>query len=160
KSVENGRALAEATADEEAVVRLAVQADVAQAYYTLRGLDAQAAILEATVASYREQVRILSVQVRTGIASPIPLDQARTLLDSTIAQMAEVGRARSDEVHALAILCGHAAPTFSVPERPLVEVAPPPLPAVLPASLLRQRADVAEAEQQLVAANARIGVAT
>src|SRR5262249_45830415 len=146
--------------DEEAVVRLAVQADVAQAYYTLRGLDAQAAILDATVGSYREQVRILLVQVQTGIASPMPLDQARTLLDSTIAQQTEVGRARSDEAHAPAILCGQAAPTFSVLAHPLVGVTPPLLPAVLPATLLRQRPDVAQAERRLIAANAQVGVAT
>jgi NodT family efflux transporter outer membrane factor (OMF) lipoprotein len=137
-----------------------VQADVAQFYYTLRGFDAQLAILNETVASYREQVRILTVQFNTGLASSIPLSQAQALLQSTLAQQTEVARAREDEQHALAILCGQAAPTFSVAVNPLRDVGPPAVPPALPATVLSQRPDVAEAEQNLVAANAQVGVAT
>jgi multidrug efflux system outer membrane protein len=159
RGLESARAQAVASADDEAMVRLMVQTDVAQYYYTLRLLDAQTEILAQTVASYREQVRILSVQVKTGIASPIVLSQADALLQSTLAQQRDFERARADQEHALAILCGKPAPSFSVAANPLREVSPPEVPAGLPAMLLRRRPDVAAAEQTVVAANAQIGVA-
>jgi outer membrane protein TolC len=80
RSIEAQRALAVAAADDEAVIRLTVQADVAQFYYAVRGFDAQLAILEETVASYREQVRILTIQFNTGLARSIPMSQAQPLL--------------------------------------------------------------------------------
>ncbi|HMF62406.1 MAG TPA: efflux transporter outer membrane subunit [Vicinamibacterales bacterium] len=159
RGLQSARAQAAATADDEAMVRLMVQTDVAQFYYTLRLLDAQTEILTQTVASYREQVRILSVQVKTGLTSPIVLSQAEALLQSTIAQQRDVERARADEEHALAILCGQPAPSFWVAANPLREVTPPEVPAGLPTMLLARRPDVAAAEQAVVASNAQIGVA-
>jgi len=159
RGLQSARAQAAASAADEAMVRLIVQTDVAQFYYALRLLDAQGEILEQTVASYREQVRILSVQVKTGLASPIVLSQADALLQSTLAQQRDVERARADQEHALAILCGQPAPTFDVAARPLGEVSPPDIPLGLPAMLLARRPDVAAAEQAVVAANAQIGVA-
>jgi multidrug efflux system outer membrane protein len=160
RGLESARAQATASADDEAMVRLTVQTDVAQYYYALRLLDAQAEILAQTVDSYREQVRILSVQVRTGLTSPIVLSQADALLQSTLAQQRDFARARADQEHALAILCGQPAPSFSVAANPLRDVSPPEVPAGLPAMLLARRPDVAAAEQAVVAANAQIGVAT
>ena len=159
RGLESARAQAVASADDEAMVRLTVQTDVAQYYYSLRLLDAQSEILTQTVNSYREQVRILSVQVRTGLTSPIVLSQADALLQSTLAQQRDVARARADQEHALAIVCGQAAPSFSVAAKPLREVLPPDVPAGLPAMLLARRPDVAAAEQAVVAANAQVGVA-
>jgi multidrug efflux system outer membrane protein len=159
-SLEGARATAVATKDDEAVIRLGVQTSVAQFYYTLRLLDAQSEILTETVASYVEQVRLLSVQVKTGLVSPLTLNQARALLESTLAQQSDVARARADEEHALAILCGQPAPSFSVAPNPLRESVLPTVPPGLPASLLVKRPDVAEAEQNIVAANAQVGVAT
>jgi outer membrane protein, multidrug efflux system len=159
RGLESARAQAVATSDDEAAVRLMVQTDVAQFYYTLRLLDAQIEILTQTVDSYREQVRILSVQVRTGLTSPIALSQADALLQSTLAQQQDFERARADQEHALAILCGQPAPSFSVPPNPLQEISPPDVPVGLPAMLLTRRPDVAATEEAVVAANAQIGVA-
>jgi outer membrane protein, multidrug efflux system len=160
RGLESARAQAVASVDDAALVRLTVQTNVAQFYYALRLLDRQIEILTETVASYREQVRILSVQVTTGLTSPIVLSQADALLQSTVAQQRDVERARADEEHALAILCGQPAPSFSVAANPLRDVSPPEVPAGLPASLLARRPDVAAAEQAVVASNAQIGVAT
>jgi multidrug efflux system outer membrane protein len=160
RSLQAARAQAEAASDDEAVIRLAVQTDVAQYYYTLRWMDAQSEILTQTVTSYQEQVRLLTVQVNTGIASPIVLNQAQAQLQSTVAQQHDIARARDDEEHALAILCGQPAPSFTVAANPLRESAPPAVPPGLPSDVLRQRPDVAEAEHNLVAANAQVGVAT
>jgi multidrug efflux system outer membrane protein len=102
----------------------------------------------------------LSVQVRTGLVSPLVLHQAEAQLQSTLAQQQDIARARADETHALAILCGQPAPSFSVPVNPLQQGAPPAVPPGLPAAVLARRPDVAEAEQILIAANALVGVAT
>jgi len=160
RSLQAARAAAVATQDDEAVVRLGVQTDVAQYYYALRLLDAQFEILAETVDAYREQVRVLSVQVNTGLTSPLTLSQAQAQLQTTLAQQTDVARARDDEEHALAILCGEAAPAFSVRSNPLRDGVPPAVPAGLPATVLSRRPDVAEAEQNIVAANAQVGVAT
>jgi len=160
RSFESARAQAEASADDAAAVRLIVETDVTRFYYTLRSLDAQAQILERTVVAYREQVRILSVQLRTGLAGPIVVSQAQSQLQATLALQRDVLRARADQEHALAILCGRPASSFAVAVDPQGEVSPPAVPPGLPAQLLTRRPDVARAEQNLVAANAQVGVAT
>ena len=160
RSFESARAQAAASADDLGVVRLTVETDVAQFYYGLRSLDAQLQILTDNVAAYREQVRLLSVQLKTGLVSPIVLNQAQAQLQATLAQQRDVERARADLEHALAILCGRPAPSFAVAANPLHEASPPTVPPGFPAQLLSRRPDVAEAEQNVVAANAQIGVAT
>ena len=160
RGLESARAQAVASADDEASVRLTVQTDVAQYYYTLRLLDAEVEMLTQTVAAYQEQVRVLSVQVRTGITGPVALYQAQAQLEATSAQQRYMQRARADQEHALAILCGQPAPSFTVAVNPLREASPPEVPAGLPSALLTRRPDVASAEQLVVAANAQIGVAT
>ncbi len=160
RSFESARATAAATADDLGVVRLTVETDVAQYYYTLRALDTQIQILRDTVVAYEEQVRLLSVQLRTGLVSAIVVSQAQAQLKTTQAQLANTARARADTEHALAILCGRPAPSFIVASNPLRDVSPPEVPAGLPAQLLTRRPDVAEAEKIVVAANAQIGVAT
>ena len=160
RSFESSRAQAAATASDAGLVRLTVETDVAQFYYSLRSLDAQLQILTDNVAAYREQVRLLSVQLKTGLVSPIVLNQAQAQLQATLAQQRDVERARADLEHALAILCGRPAPSFAVGANPLHEASPPTVPSGLPAQLLARRPDVAEAEQNVVAANAQIGVAT
>lgn len=159
RSVQAADAQLNASIDDHAVIRLAVQTDVAQFYYTLRLLDAQLDILDRTIVSYREQVRLLDVQVRTGLASAIVLHQAEAQLQSTLAQRQDVARARADEEHALAILCGQPAPAFSVPPSPLHAGSAPAVPPGLPATVLSRRPDVAAAEQMVIAANALVGVA-
>jgi multidrug efflux system outer membrane protein len=160
RSLESARATAAATADDVGVVRLTVETDVARYYYTLRSLDAQARILADTVTAYEEQVRLLSVQLRTGLVSAIVVHQAEAQLQTTQAQLRDVQRARADQEHALAILCGQPAPSFAVAANPLHESTPPAVPPGLPAQLLTRRPDVAEAEHNVRAANAQIGVAT
>jgi multidrug efflux system outer membrane protein len=159
RALESAKAQAVASADDEAMVRLTVQTDVAQFYYTVRSLDAQTEILAQNVVSYREQVRLLSAQLRSGLVSAIVVHQAEALLASTLAQQRDIQRARADQEHALAILCGQPAPSFALAANPLRETSPPDVPPGLPAALLARRPDVASAEQRVVSANAQIGVA-
>jgi multidrug efflux system outer membrane protein len=94
------------------------------------------------------------------LVSPIDLYQAQSLYEATRAQLTDTKRARADAEHALAIICGQPAPTFSVAVRPLQEAAPPAVPVGLPGDLLKRRPDVAMAEQNVVSFNAQVGVAT
>jgi multidrug efflux system outer membrane protein len=105
-------------------------------------------------------VRLLGVQVRTGLASAIVLNQAEAQLQSTLAQQQELQRARADDEHALAILCGQPASTFGVAPHPLQRGTPPVVPPGVPAAVLARRPDIAAAEQNVVSANALVGVAT
>jgi multidrug efflux system outer membrane protein len=156
RSYESAQAQAAASADDLAVIKLTVATDVAQFYYTLRSLDAQEQILGQSVASFREQVRILSVQLKNGLVSPLVLAQAQSQLQATLAQQRDVERARTDQEHVLAILCGAAAPSFAVAAN---QATPPAVPPGLPAQLLLRRPDVAETEQNMAAVNAQIGIA-
>jgi multidrug efflux system outer membrane protein len=160
RSVEASNAQFRATANDLAVVRLTVATDVATFYYALRAFDAQEQILHQTVTAFTEQVRVVNAQLKNGIVGPIDLYQAQAQLEATRAQWRDIQRARADEEHALAILCGRSAPSFSLAPKPLLEVDPPDVPPGLPAQLLSRRPDVAEAEQNVVAANAQVGVAT
>ena len=160
RGLESARAQTAASAADLGVVRLTIETEVAQYYYSLRALDAQLQILSNTVVAYREQLRVMSAQLRAGLVSPIVVSQAEAQLETTLAQQRDTQRARADLEHALAIVCGQAAPTFAVAPNPLHEASPPEVPPGLPSELLARRPDVAEAEQNVVAANAQIGVAT
>src|SRR4029077_11670948 len=100
RSLESATAEAAASDDNLAMVRLTVETDVAQFYYTLRSLDAQTEILNQTVASYREQVRLVSAQLRSGLVGPIVLAQAQAELEATVARQQDLVRARADQEHA------------------------------------------------------------
>src|SRR4051812_185817 len=160
RSLEASKAQVQASADDLAVVRLTVSSDIATFYYLLRALDAQVQILEQTVAAFAEQVRVVDAQLRNGLVSPIDLYQAQSLYEATRAQLTDTQRARANAEHALAVICGQPAPSFSVAVRPLQEAAPPAAPVGLPGDLLKRRPGVAAAEQNVVSLNARVGVAT
>jgi multidrug efflux system outer membrane protein len=155
---ESSLAQAQASADDYQVVLQTLEADVAQNYFTLRSLDSQARILAKSVESYRQQLELTQTQRRAGLVGQIDVVQAQTQLNSTRVQETEVHRQRADTEHALAILLGRPPSELSVAVRPL-DLAPPVIPPGLPADLLRSRPDVAEAEQNLIAANAQVAVA-
>jgi multidrug efflux system outer membrane protein len=158
RSVESAEAQYAASADDFGVVLLTLTTDVAQDYFTLRSLDAEREILERSIELFREQVGMTTTQKNAGIVGPTDVLQAQTQLDATIAQETEVRRQRKDLESALAILTGKPPSEFTLAPRKL-ETDPPSIPAGTPADLLRQRPDVAAAEQNLVSANAEIGVA-
>jgi multidrug efflux system outer membrane protein len=160
RQVEAANAQARASQFDQAAVQLTVDTDVAIYYFALRSLDAQVNIVRRSVDAFKEQVRIVSVQLKNGLISPVDLYQAQAQLDATLAQQRDLERSRADEENALALLCGRPAPLFAIAPNPLEQASPPQVPPGLPAQQLARRPDVAEAEQNLVAANAQIGVAT
>jgi NodT family efflux transporter outer membrane factor (OMF) lipoprotein len=158
RQVESTRASAQASAADVETARLSFQAEVAQDYFQLRTLDAQKQLLEDTVAAFKTALTLTQNRYASGVASKVDVVQAETQLKTTQAQVIDVGVARAQTEHAIALLIGQPASTFSLAPTPL-DAIPPAIPAGVPSALLERRPDVAGAERRMAAANALIGVA-
>jgi len=159
-SDESRAAKLDAAAQEAAYrsVLLALQADVAQQYFSIRSLDSELAILEKTVDLRREEVRLVQVRFDMGDTSELDVAKARTELSIVQAEAESVRRVRAQQDHALAILLGKAPAQFTLAPAPL-QPSTVIVPAGLPSELLERRPDIAQAQRQLAAASARVGVA-
>jgi NodT family efflux transporter outer membrane factor (OMF) lipoprotein len=158
RSVEAGMASAQASAADLEGARLAVQAELAADYFTLHGLDAQRELLDSTVAGYELALRLTKNLYGQGVASGVDVAQAETQLETTRAQAIDLGVARAQTEHAIAVLLGKPPANFAIAPKS-IRVAPPHVPVGLPSDLLERRPDVAAAERRVAAANAEIGVA-
>ena len=142
-------------------VLLTLQSDVAQNYFALRSLDAEIATVKSTIDLRHEQVRLVRSRLEGGIGSELEVAQAETELASTEAEAASLAHRRDELENAIAILVGENPSSFKLAavDDPNWNPQPPAIPAGLPSNLLERRPDVAQAERQLAAANAKIGVA-
>ncbi len=137
---------------------LSIQADVAQTYLTLRGLDAEIALLADTVRLREEGLALVDRRFQAGEIAELDVARAKTELATTRAERQAVERQRAALAHALAALVGRTPAELKVEQRPLA-FTPVAIPPGLPSQLLERRPDIAAAEQAMAAANARIGVA-
>lgn len=139
-------------------VALSVAGATTQAYFLLRSLDAQLAVTRESLALRDESLQVVRSRARGGIASDLELAQAEGARADAAAQLQELQRQRALVERQLGALT--AQPGLAVAEGDLRSLPLPPVPpAGLPSSLLDRRPDVRAAEEALVAANARIGVA-
>ncbi|WP_111982435.1 efflux transporter outer membrane subunit [Dyella jiangningensis] len=142
-----------------ASVRLAMQAELAIDYIDLRELDAEAALLQQTVADYARARALVNTRYQGGIASESDLQQAETQWQAAQAQLIDLGESRAQHEHAIAVLIGVPPAQLSLP----VNTQPlslPSVPAGVPSILLQRRPDIAAAERRVAAANADVGEAT
>ena len=139
-------------------MRLTAQAEVAVDYYQLRGQDDLKQLLDSTVIAYQESLNLTKVLYDTGIDSDEAVAQAETQLETTQAADTNLGILRSQYEHAIAMLVGEPASTFSIPAEPL-KSNPPAIPFGVPSQLLERRPDIAANERLMEQANAQIGVA-
>ena len=140
------------------IVRLTLASATAQNYFTLRSLDAQIAMTRTTLDTRDQTLKIVSDRVRAGYASDLDLSQARLARANAGSQLRELQRQRALVEHQLQTLTGRL--DLKIAANNVLDLPLPALPpAGLPSSLVERRPDVASAEQNLVAANAQIGVA-
>jgi len=156
--IENSLAAAQATAADVELVSLSLHAELAVDYFALRGLDAERQILGQAVANYEKALELTQSRFHGGVTSAADVAQAETQLETTRAQVVDVGVARAQFEHAIAVLVGKPAASFTLAPAPLA-LDPPAIPAGLPSALLERRPDIAGAERRVAAANAQIGVA-
>ena len=157
-SVRSSVAGAQANAADLENVRLTIQATLAADYFSLRGQDALAQLLDSSVVNFQQALELTKVLYETGISSDEAVAQAETQLATTRAQATAVGIARAQFEHAVATLIGQPASTFSVPKEPLA-AKPPGIPFGVPSQLLERRPDIAASERLMAQANAQIGIA-
>ncbi|MGN7983030.1 efflux transporter outer membrane subunit [Burkholderia sp. 22313] len=158
RTVSAQRAGEAAAAAELANARLSQQALLAQTYFQLRTSDALQRLLDDTVKSYGESLKLTQNQYAQGVAARADVIQAQTQLQSAQAASIDNGVARAQYEHAIATLIGEPASTFSLPPNPLT-AEPPITPVDVPSALLERRPDIAAAERRAAAANEQIGVA-
>ncbi len=158
RNVESFREQAQASAADLATVNLSAHAQLALFYFEARSLDAQEQLLNSTVQAYEQALQLNQTRFEGGVGSEVEVEQAKTQLETTRAQAIDVGVARAQFEHAVAVLIGKPPASFSLPPLPL-STPPPPVPAGVPSELLERRPDIASSERLMAAANARIGVA-
>lgn len=158
RSVESQTGSAQASVAELASTKLSLQSELAQNYLQLRVLDAQQRLLDATVQAYERSLRVTENQYRAGMTTRSDVAQATTQLKSTQADAIDLKYQRAQLENAIAVLIGVPPSEFSLAA---VETVPtvPSIPASVPSELLQRRPDIAQAERQVMSANAQIGVA-
>ena len=150
---------AQASAADLANERLTEQANLAVDYFELRGQDSQIDLYQKTIEAYRRSLELTRTLGSTGIDSEQAVAQAETNLKTAEAAATNLGISRAQYEHAIALLIGEPASTFSLPHHPLTTDLPA-VPIGLPSDLLQRRPDIAEAERTMSQANALIGVET
>jgi NodT family efflux transporter outer membrane factor (OMF) lipoprotein len=157
-TVKGDIAAAQSSAADLDNAQLTAQAEVAVDYFELRSQDALIALLNATVKAYAESLELTRAQFETGIGTEEAVAQAQVQLQTTQAQATNLGIARAQYEHAIAVLVGQSASTFMVPVV-ASNVQPPAVPLGVPSQVLERRPDVAADERLMAQANAQIGVA-
>jgi NodT family efflux transporter outer membrane factor (OMF) lipoprotein len=150
---------AQASAADLENTRLSMQAEVAVDYLQLRGQDSLKDLLDATVVAYQVSLRLNRVLLQTGIGNDESVAQAEVQLEETQALDTNLGILRAQYEHAIALMVGQPASSFSIPIEPL-KTPPPDTPVGIPSQLLERRPDVAAAERSVAQANSQIGIAT
>src|ERR1700739_3018245 len=167
RATEAARAQLLGTQDAQQTVVLTLVSDVASDYFLLRDLDLQLQITKATVRTQDDSVKLTKLRLQHGVATTLDVLQARQVLDAANAQIPDLERQIGQTEDAINILLGKypdnvprgEAFAIETPEGwTWGETLPPQLPAGLASALLDRRPDIREAEQNLVAANANIGV--
>ena len=159
RTLEASNASLQSTAADYYNVNLVLTAELAADYFSLRELDTEIQVVQDGVTIQQKGLRLVEDRHTGGVASGLDLAQQQTLLDSTQTQLYLVQQQRAQFEHAIAVLTGNAASTFTVPVAPL-NATPPPVPLGVPSDLLERRPDVATAERQMAFANAQVGIAT
>jgi NodT family efflux transporter outer membrane factor (OMF) lipoprotein len=157
RQVQSDVAAAQVSAADLKNATLSAQGSLASAYVELEYQDSLQDLLNATVAAYKEALRITHNEVEAGTTSPIDEAAAITQLASAQASLVNVGVSRGQYEHAIAVLAGLTPADLSIPHTPMPHDVPV-TPAGIPSTLLQRRPDIAAAERAMDEENALIGV--
>jgi NodT family efflux transporter outer membrane factor (OMF) lipoprotein len=138
--------------------KLTEQASLAEFFYEIRGQDALQKLLNDTVEADKKALELARSRYETGVDDRISVVEAEATLQTVESQAINLGVARAQFEHAIAVLVGTNPSQFSIPVKPLL-TNPPPVPLGMPSALLERRPDIAAAERNMAAANAQIGIA-
>jgi multidrug efflux system outer membrane protein len=158
RATEAARADLLAAEENRLTVILSLTTAVATSYVTLIDLDRQLQIAKSTAAARGENYRIFKLRFEGGVVSQVELEQARSDYELALSTVPVIEKLIGQQENALSVLLGRN-PGPVVRDRAIDKLALPQVPAGLPSELLERRPDLRQAEQQLIAANARIGVA-
>jgi multidrug efflux system outer membrane protein len=158
RAKESARAQALATRYAKDTVDLSLSGLVASNYLLLRSLEAQITVSRDSLRSRDESLALTKRRLQGGVSSALDVHQAEVASSNLVAQIADLVRQRAVVEHQLAVLTGVL--DLKLAEGDIKNLPIPPVPpAGLPSSLLEARPDVRQAEQDMIAANAKIGVA-
>ncbi len=159
RATEASRAQLLATEDARDTVILTLVSDVASDYFALLELYLELQITRDTVKTQEDSVKLTKLRLDHGLATKLDVLQAQQVLDTANAAVPDLERQIGQEEDAISILLGHypesVRPGLPLAEQPL----PPEVPPGMPSTLLERRPDIRQVEQDLITANAEIGVA-
>jgi len=159
RATEASRADVAALQENQNAVMQSLVSQVASAYFDLLEYDAEIEYVRESIGARRDSVKLVSAREEGGVASMLEVDQAKTLVASAQANLALLERAQEQTENLINFLIGKQPGPVSRGTSLVSQRQPPQVPAGLPSSLLERRPDVRAAEQQLIASNARVGVA-
>jgi multidrug efflux system outer membrane protein len=158
RNVEAAKASRQGAEEDLLAAQLSVTSNLANQYFMLHALDSESAILERTIATRQDALRIAEERLASGKTSELDVQRAKADVASDQADLYSVRRSRGELENSIATLSGQPASNLGLARAPL-ERHPPAIPVGLPSTLLERRPDVASAERSVAAANSRVGVA-
>jgi NodT family efflux transporter outer membrane factor (OMF) lipoprotein len=158
-TVEASRTAAQASAADLESASLSIHAELALAYFSLRGVDREKDLLDRAVRAYAQALELTTNRFRGGLASQSDVALAETQLETTRAQATDLNAERAVLEHAIAVIVGQPASLFSIAPA-AGDAGVPDVPAGVPSQLLERRPDIAAAERRVASATAQVGVAT
>ncbi len=159
RNIESASALATASAYDRDSIALTISALVSNTYMRLRSLDAQIIVVSNSVQTRNDTLRVAQAKLAGGLVSPIDVSQALAARSASQATLSELKRQRAIAQNQLGVLTGKLDLRLDALDLRSLPLPPVP-PAGLPSTILESRPDINRVEQELTAANARIGVAT
>lgn len=159
KATEAARASLLASEWGQKAVISSLVSEVASAYFQLLELDAEMEISQSTLASRKESLRLVNIRAQGGTTSLMDVRQSEQLVYGAAANIVDLDRRIEQEENLISVLIGRNPGPVKRGKSLVQNIILPDVPAGLPSSILERRPDIQEAEQQLIAANAQIGVA-